>query len=169
MNWTFWYFWSFRQLRCRVSQIAGSKAVRRNQCIDLWYPSTFYFIMNKIKFSYQFTVGMAFLKRTSPLPRLVCESVDLKKLTTHPTSQNLAPSEYFLFPNLKKDLRGKRSSDDEGVKELQHILRTKKLCIEKLLSRSKKYTEEARIHWTPRIYSHWPKAHYQQQFMSNIG
>lgn len=33
-----------------------------------------------------------------------------------PYSPDLAPSDYFLFPNLKKDLRGVRFSDDEALK-----------------------------------------------------
>lgn len=36
---------------------------------------------------------------------------------THPLySPDLTPSDFFLFPNLKKDLRGNRFSDDEALK-----------------------------------------------------
>lgn len=39
------------------------------------------------------------------------------EIITHPPySLDLAPSDLFLFPNLKKDLRGNRFSDDEGLK-----------------------------------------------------
>ncbi|KAJ8729976.1 hypothetical protein PYW07_017014 [Mythimna separata] len=58
-----------------------------------------------------------------------------------------APSDYFLFPNLKKDLRGKHFSDDEELKgainehfsghEEKNFLEG----IEKLLSRTNKCIE----------------------------
>lgn len=37
-------------------------------------------------------------------------------ITHPPYSPDLAPSDYFLFPNLKKDLRGHRFSNDEALK-----------------------------------------------------
>lgn len=39
-----------------------------------------------------------------------------KTINHPPYSPDLAPSDYFLFPNLKKDLRGKRFNDDEELK-----------------------------------------------------
>jgi histone-lysine N-methyltransferase SETMAR len=37
-------------------------------------------------------------------------------LNHHPYSPDLAPSDYYLFPNIKKDLRGKKLESDEEVK-----------------------------------------------------
>jgi histone-lysine N-methyltransferase SETMAR len=37
-----------------------------------------------------------------------------------PYSPDLAPSEYFLFPNLKKWLGGKRFADNEAVESAVH-------------------------------------------------
>ena len=36
-----------------------------------------------------------------------------KEIRHTPYSPDLAPIEYYLFPNLKKRLRGQRSTDDE--------------------------------------------------------
>lgn len=40
-----------------------------------------------------------------------------ESLVHPPYSPDLAPSDYYLFPNLKKELRGKKFFDDEEVKE----------------------------------------------------
>lgn len=49
------------------------------------------------------------------MPRLLCET-SFQKINYPRHSTDLAPSDYFLFPNIKKDLRGKSFYDDEELK-----------------------------------------------------
>lgn len=61
-----------------------------------------------------FMTTLLFTRRE--FPRLLREIVVSKKSNIHPIVQTLAPSDYCLFPDLKKCLRGKRFSDDEELK-----------------------------------------------------
>lgn len=67
-----------------------------------------------------------------------------ESLVHPPYSPDLAPSDYYLFPNLKKELRGKKFQDDEEVKAaiLTHFEGKEKKYffdgIHKLISRSEK-------------------------------
>ena len=50
------------------------------------------------------------------LDKLLYLNADLKKCDHPPYSPDLAPSDYHLFPNLKKHLRGQRFSTDDELK-----------------------------------------------------
>ncbi|EFA09485.1 Histone-lysine N-methyltransferase SETMAR-like Protein [Tribolium castaneum] len=70
-----------------------------------------------------------------------------QSLVHPPYSPDLAPSDYFLFPNLKKELRGKKFRTDEAVKEAiaTHFAGKEKTYLSegifKLISRSRKCIE----------------------------
>ncbi|CAF4935522.1 unnamed protein product [Pieris macdunnoughi] len=95
------------------------------------------------------TKGVLLLQDNAPVHK---SKVAMAALHTHgfeslvhpPYSPDLAPSDFYLFPNLKKDLRGRKFSDDNEVKEaiLAHFEgKDKKYFydgLEKLIHRSNK-------------------------------
>lgn len=65
--------------------------------------------------------GVLFLQDNAPvhtaqIARRALRETGFEELNHPPYSPDLAPSDYFLFSNLKKDLRGKRFKDDEDIK-----------------------------------------------------
>lgn len=68
------------------------------------------------------TKGILLLHDNAPVHKCHVAMAALQKvgfeiLPHPPYSPDLAPSDYYLFPNLKKELRGKKFSSDEEVKE----------------------------------------------------
>lgn len=53
---------------------------------------------------------------TTHVGKAAARECGFETITHPPYSPDLAPSDFFLFPNLKKDLRGNRFSDDETLK-----------------------------------------------------
>ncbi|XP_026327857.1 histone-lysine N-methyltransferase SETMAR-like, partial [Hyposmocoma kahamanoa] len=69
----------------------------------------------------KWTKGVLLLQDNAPVHKSNVAMAALHKcgfqsLTHPPYSPDLAPSDYYLFPNLKKDLRGNKFRDDEEVK-----------------------------------------------------
>lgn len=67
------------------------------------------------------TAGVLLLHDNAPvhtgrIAKAAVRDCGFEEINHPPYSPDLAPSDYFLFPNLKKDLRGKRFSDDEKLK-----------------------------------------------------
>lgn len=67
------------------------------------------------------TAGVLLLHDNAPVhtarvSKAAVRQCGFEEINHAPYSPDLAPSDYFLFPNLKKDLRGKRFSDDEELK-----------------------------------------------------
>lgn len=98
------------------------------------------------------TAGVLLLHDNAPvhtarIAKAAVRDCGFEEINHPPYSPDLAPSDYFLFPNLKKDLRGKRFSDDEELKaainshfsdkEESYFLQG----IEKLISRCNKCIE----------------------------
>lgn len=68
------------------------------------------------------TKGVLLLHDNAPVHKsriamAALEKVGFEILAHPPYSPDLAPSDYYLFPNLKKELRGKKFSSDEEVKD----------------------------------------------------
>ncbi|CAH2244033.1 jg20705 [Pararge aegeria aegeria] len=95
------------------------------------------------------TKGVLLLQDNAPVHKSRVAIAALHKhgfesLVHPPYSPDLAPSDFYLFPNLKKDLRGRKFSDDNEVKEaiLAHFAAKDKKyfydCLEKLIHRSNK-------------------------------
>ncbi|KAJ8728788.1 hypothetical protein PYW07_006484 [Mythimna separata] len=98
------------------------------------------------------TAGVLLLHDNAPvhkarLAQAAVREYGFEEINHPPYSPDLAPSDYFLFPNLKKDLRGKRFSDDEELKGAinEHFSGHEEKYfsegIEKLLSRTNKCIE----------------------------
>lgn len=81
---------------------------------------------------------------TARLSKAAVRECGFEEINHPPYSPDLAPSDYFLFPNLKKDLRGKRFTDDNELKSAinEHFSGQEENYffkeIEKLISRSNK-------------------------------
>lgn len=65
--------------------------------------------------------GILFLQDNAPVhtarvAKLALKETGFEEIDHPPYSPDLAPSDYFLFSNLKKDLRGKRFGSDEEMK-----------------------------------------------------
>lgn len=65
--------------------------------------------------------GVLFLQDNAPVhtarvARQALKDTGFSEIDHPPYSPDLAPSDYFLFSNLKKDLRGRRFSDDDEMK-----------------------------------------------------
>lgn len=95
------------------------------------------------------TKGVLLLQDNAPVHKSRVAMAALHKhgfqsIVHPPYSPDLAPSDFYLFPNLKKDLRGRKFSDDNEVKEaiLAHFeAKDKKYFydgLEKLIHRSNK-------------------------------
>jgi len=68
----------------------------------------------------KFTKGVLFLHDKDPAHRALATQKKLaylgfQRLDHPPYSPNLAPSDYHLFPGLKKQLKGRHSSSDAEV------------------------------------------------------
>ncbi|KAF7235648.1 hypothetical protein EYD10_17547, partial [Varanus komodoensis] len=80
---------------------------------------------------------------TAPVSKAAMRDCGFEEINHPPYSPDLAPSDYYLFPNLYKDLRGKRFSNDEELKAAinTHFLDKEEEYflqgIEKLISRWK--------------------------------
>ena len=53
---------------------------------------------------------------TARVSKIAARDCGFEEIQHPPYSPDLAPSDYFLFPDLKKCFRGKRFSDDEELK-----------------------------------------------------
>ena len=53
---------------------------------------------------------------TAPVAKVAVKECGFKEIEHPPYSPDLAPSDYYLFFKLKKDLQGKKFDDDEEVK-----------------------------------------------------
>lgn len=67
------------------------------------------------------TAGVLLLHDNAPVhtarvAKAAVRDCGFEEINHPPYSPDLAPSDYYLFPNLKKDLRGKRFSDDDELK-----------------------------------------------------
>lgn len=98
------------------------------------------------------TAGVLLLHDNAPvhkarIAKAAVRECGFEEINHPPYSPDLAPSDYFLFPNLKKDLRGKHFSDDEELKAAinEHFSGQEEKYflegIEKLLSRTNKCIE----------------------------
>lgn len=111
------------------------------------------------------TKGVLLLHDNAPVHKSRVAMAALQKLgfeiLPHPPySPDLAPSDYYLFPNLKKELRGKKFSSDEEVKDAvsAYFFRQRQIIffegIHKLIERSEKciraageYIEKEKLIW----------------------
>lgn len=98
------------------------------------------------------TAGVLLLHDNAPVhkarvAKAAMQDCGFEEINHPPYSPDLAPSDYYLFPNLKKDLRGKRFSDDEELKAAINTHFEEKSedyflqGLEKLISRSNKCIE----------------------------
>lgn len=98
------------------------------------------------------TAGVLLLHDNAPVhtarvAKAAARACGFEEINHPPYSPDLAPSDYYLFPNLKKDLRGKRFFDDEEVKAAINAHFEEKSAeyflegLEKLISRSNKCIE----------------------------
>lgn len=98
------------------------------------------------------TAGVLLLHDNAPVhkarvAKAAVRECGFEEITHPPYSPDLAPSDYYLFPNLKKHLRGKRFSDDEELKVAINTYFEEKpeeyflQGLEKLISRSNKCIE----------------------------
>uniref|UniRef100_A0A8D2J316 Mos1 transposase HTH domain-containing protein n=1 Tax=Varanus komodoensis TaxID=61221 RepID=A0A8D2J316_VARKO len=98
------------------------------------------------------TAGVLLLHDNAPVhtarvSKAAVRDCGFEEINHPPYSPDLAPSDYYLFSNLKKDLRGKRFSDDEELKAAinAHFLDKEEGYflhgIEKLISRCNKCIE----------------------------
>uniref|UniRef100_A0A8D2KSQ6 Tc1-like transposase DDE domain-containing protein n=1 Tax=Varanus komodoensis TaxID=61221 RepID=A0A8D2KSQ6_VARKO len=67
------------------------------------------------------TTGVLLLQDNAPIHmahvwKAAVQDCGFEEINHPPYSPDLAPSDYYLFPNLKKDLCGKRFSNDEELK-----------------------------------------------------
>ena len=65
--------------------------------------------------------GVCLLQDNAPVHKVAVakaavKECDFKEIEHPPYSPDLAPSDYYLFSKLKKDLRGKKFDNDEEVK-----------------------------------------------------
>lgn len=58
---------------------------------------------------------------TSRIAKAAVNNNGFVELSHPPYSPDLAPSDFYLFPNLKKSLRGRRFANDEALKDAVHM------------------------------------------------
>lgn len=87
------------------------------------YASTLHNLREAIKAKRRgkLTAGVLLLHDNAPVhtarvSKAAVRDCGFEEINHPPYSPDLAPSDYYLFPNLKKDLRGKRFHDDEELK-----------------------------------------------------
>jgi hypothetical protein len=67
---------------------------------------------------------MTIAEFTAHQVREVIDECDFVKMKHPPLSADLPPNDYYLFPKLKKHLRGRHFSSDEYLKVVDKFLRT---------------------------------------------